>query len=126
MEKPHRRMQFVSDRLVEQVIEGRKTASVVRLDEVDPADGAYDDPLVVGEVYDVYDSTLTRRAIIRVTGIELCRWDSIPERLWRGETNASAGEFRQDHLEYFDHPGADFEFVAYYFELASGRRTRAD
>lgn len=118
MEKAHRRMQFVLDKLVEQVAAGRKTASVVRLGEVDRGDGEYDDPLVVGEVYDVYDSALTRRATVRVIGMELCRWDAIPERLWRGETNASADEFRGDHLEYFDHPGPDFEFVAYYFELA--------
>jgi len=65
----------------------------------------------------VYDSARIRRATIRVTGMELCRWDAIPERLWRGETNASADEFREDHLEFFDHPGPDFEFVAYYFHL---------
>jgi len=121
MEKAHRRMQFVSDRLVEQVAAGRKTASVVRLGEVETGDGEYDDALVVGEVYDVYDSTLTSRATIRVIGMELCRWDAVPERLWRGETNASADEFREDHLDYFDHPDADFEFVAYYFQLFNGR-----
>jgi hypothetical protein len=34
-----------------------------------------------------------------------------------GETNASADEFRADHMDYFSNPGGDFEFVAYYFEL---------
>jgi hypothetical protein len=48
--------------------------------------------------------------------MELCRWEDIPERLWRGETNTSADEFRQDHLDYFENPGPGFEFVAYYFE----------
>jgi uncharacterized protein YhfF len=112
-----RRIQFVSDTLVQQIVEGRKTASVVRLGEVDVAGGDYDDPLVVGEIYDVYDSTLAVRAAIRITAMELCRWDAIPERLWRGETNSSAGEFRADHVDYFDNPQPDFEFVAYYFEL---------
>lgn len=112
----NRAMQFVSDRLVQQVVEGRKTASVVRLGEVDQADGPYDAPLVVGEYYDVYDSALEVRATIRVVGMELCRWEEIPERLWRGETNTSADEFRQDHLDYFDQPGPGFEFVAYYFK----------
>ena len=114
--RPHRKMQFVSDALVQQVVDGRKTASVVRLGEVDVADGDYDDPLVVGEIYDVYDSHLVARAIIRIVGMELCRWEHIPERLWRGETNTSVYEFRQDHLDYFENPGPDFEFVAYYFE----------
>ena len=114
----HRRMQFINDRLVQQVVEGRKTASVIRLGEVDQSEGDYDDPVYVGEYYDVYDSGLVARATIRVTAMELCRWDRIPERLWRGETNESAEEFREDHLDYFDHPVDDFEFVAYYFELA--------
>ena|GEM_PF-545000 len=112
------RMQFVSDRLVDQIIEGRKTASVVELGEVDVKEDEYDDALVVGRYYDVYDSKLERRVTIRVIAMELCRWDSIPERLWRGETNSSADEFRSDHEEYFGDPGDDFEFVAYYFEVA--------
>ncbi|MCK4785851.1 MAG: hypothetical protein KAV87_18995 [Desulfobacteraceae bacterium] len=118
MTRANLRMQFVSDVLVEQIIEGRKTASVVELGEVDIAEDEYNDALVVGRYYDVYDSKLERRATIRVAAMELCRWDSIPERLWRGETNSNADEFRSDHVEYFGDPGDDFEFVAYYFELA--------
>ena len=114
-----RRIQFDFDSLVEQIIEGRKTASVVRLGEVDISDGEYDDALVVGEYYDVYDSQLNRRATIRITGMELCRWDSIPERLWRGETNHNADEFRTDHLYYFDNISPELEFVAFYFELVT-------
>jgi uncharacterized protein YhfF len=123
-----RRIQFVSDELVEQILEGRKTASVARLGEVDKADGDYDDPLVVGEYYEVFDSRLVPKCTIRVTAMELCKWDSIPERLWRGETNNSADEFRRDHRDYFGDPSGDFEFVAYYFELvdqaSSPRRRR--
>lgn len=113
-----RAIQFVADSLVQQVVDGRKTASVVRLGEVDITESDYDDPLVVGEYYDVYDSSLTVKATIRIVAMELCRWEDIPERLWRGETNENADEFRADHLDYFDNPGPGFEFVAYYFELA--------
>lgn len=112
-----RRIQFDFDRLIDQIIEGRKTASVVRLGEVDISDGDYDDPLVVGEYYDVYDSNLKPRAIIRITGMELCRWDNIPDRLWRGETNENAEEFRKDHLYFFKDIRPDLEFVAFYFTL---------
>lgn len=112
-----RKIQFDFDSLVQQIIEGRKTASVVRLGEVDISDGDYDDPLVVGEFYDVYDSKLNSRATIRITAMELCRWDNIPERLWKGETNQNADEFRQDHLYFFDNISPDLEFVAFYFEL---------
>ena len=115
------RTQFVSDALVQQVVEGKKTASVVAIDEVDVKEDAYNDALVVGRCYDVYDSERKRRATIRIVAMEVCHWDAIPERLWRGETNSSAEEFRSDHEEYFGNPGDDFEFVAYYFELATPR-----
>lgn len=113
-----KRIQFVSDRLVDQIIDGIKTASVVTLDEVDVDEDEYNHALVVGHYYEVYDSKLKPRCIIRVTAMELCRWDNIPERLWKGETNTDADEFRADHIDYFGVPSDDFEFVAYYFELA--------
>lgn len=118
MTRGNLRMQFVSDALVEQIIEGRKTASVVELGKVDIAEDEYNDALVVGRYYDVYEGKLERRATIRVVAMELCRWDSIPERLWRGETNSNADEFRSDREEYFGAPDEDFEFVAYYFRVA--------
>lgn len=113
----HLKIQFVSDNLVQQIIDTKKTASVVEIDEVDVAEDEYNDALVVGRFYDVYDSALAKRATIRIVGMDLCRWDDIPERLWRGETNIDADEFREDHREYFNNPADDFEFVAYYFTL---------
>ncbi len=118
MSNTTRRIQFVSDDLVEQIIQGQKTASVACLGEVDVDEDEYNSALTVGEYYDVYDSTLTKRCTIRIVAMELCRWDGIPERLWRGETNDNADEFRADHVDYFDDPTDAFEFVAYYFELA--------
>jgi len=112
-----KRIEFVSDRLVEQIVGGRKTASVVRLDEVDVDEDEYNHALVVGHLYEVYDGMRVPRCVIRVTGMELCRWDDVPERLWKGETNEDADEFRSDHLDYFDDPEDDFEFIAYYFHL---------
>ena len=118
-----KRIQFVGDSLVAQIVEGKKTASVVLLDEVNVKEDEYNDALVVGQYYDVYDSGLGPRATIRIVAMEVCRWDDIPERLWRGETNTSAEEFRQDHLDFFEDPNPDFEFVAYYFELAGPTST---
>ncbi len=113
----NKRIQFVSDRLVEQIIQGLKTASVVHLGEAAENLDEYNSALFVGDYYEVFDSSLAHRCTIRITAMELCRWDNIPERLWRGETNVSADEFREDHDDYFDHPADDFEFVAYYFHL---------
>ncbi len=112
----HKRMTFVSDSLVVQIIRGEKTASVSRVEEVNVIVDDFDDPLVVGEYYDVFDSKFVKRTTIRIVAMELCRWDHIPERLWLGETNSNADEFRVDHRDYFDNPSDDFEFVAYYFE----------
>jgi uncharacterized protein YhfF len=119
MARSNLKIQFVSDNLVQQIIEGRKSASVARIEEVDVAEDEYNDALVVGSYYDVYDSVLTKRATIRIVRMELCRWDNIPERLWRGETNVNADEFRKDHEDYFNNPANDFEFVAYYFTLVA-------
>jgi uncharacterized protein YhfF len=112
-----KRIQFVSDHLIEQINEKNKTASVARLDNLGRDEDEYNHALIVGEFYDVYDSKLIRRCTIRITSIELCRWDDIPERLWRGEANENADEFREDHKEYFDYPPDGFEFAAYYFQL---------
>lgn len=118
-QKEPKRIQFVSDRLVEQIIQGRKTASVSELGDFEFDEDEYNSALVVGDYYRVYDSTLKNRCTIRITAMELCRWDNIPERLWQGETNVSADEFREDHVDYFDNPSDDFEFVAYYFQLVT-------
>jgi uncharacterized protein YhfF len=120
MQTMRKRIQFVSDRLVEQVRAGRKTASVAHVGAVAQAEDDYNDALVVGATYDVYDCQRRRSCTIRIEAMELCRWDDIPERLWRGEANISADEFREDHAEYFNQPADDFEFVAYYFRLVGG------
>jgi uncharacterized protein YhfF len=112
-----KRIQFVSDNLVQQIIEGRKTASVISLGEVDVDEDEYNPALVVGHYYEVFDSHRKPRCVLRITGMELCRWGTIPETLWKGENNLDANEFRKDHKEYFDNPNDDFEFIAYYFNL---------
>jgi uncharacterized protein YhfF len=116
-QKKIKNIQYISDQLVEQIVGGRKTAGVVRLGEIDEELNAYNSALVVGDYYQVYDSELVPRCVIRIVAMEVCRWDDIPERLWRGDVNSSAGEFRQNHRQYFNDPAGDFEFVAYYFKL---------
>ena len=124
MKRPNR-ITFSSDHLIEQIIEGRKTASAEWMQKQGELD-EWDSALEVGSVYTVCDSQRTPRCTIRVTSIRLCQWHSIPEWLWRGETNDNPEEFRTDHLEYFDNPGPDFEFVGFEFELASIFKTACD
>ncbi|MBW4538845.1 MAG: hypothetical protein KME43_06800 [Myxacorys chilensis ATA2-1-KO14] len=111
-----KRIQFVSDHLVDQIVQGHKTASCEWLDQLGDEDD-YNHALIVGEYYTVYKLDKTPACKIRILCLALCMWNDIPERLWRGETNTSAEEFRDDHLEYFDNPTDEFEFVAYYFKL---------
>jgi uncharacterized protein YhfF len=118
-----KRIQFVSDHLIEQIIEKRKLASVTFLENLVHDEDDYNQTLVVGDFYEVYDSKLVKRCTIRITAIELCQWKNIPERLWRGETNKNSDEFREDHKEYFNYPSDSFEFAAYYFQLVKIYKT---
>ncbi|MEM9753843.1 MAG: ASCH domain-containing protein [Planctomycetota bacterium] len=114
--KQEHRMTFTFDALIDQIIEGRKTATVERIEEQGYLD-EWDTGLGIGYVYIVHDSQRIPRCRIRVIKLELCRWDDIPEWLWRGETNQNAEEFRVDHLDYFDHPDDGFAFIGVLFEL---------
>ena len=110
------RTTFEFDRLIDQILRGEKTASACTIEDASFAQ-EYDSPLVIGQTYVVYDSQRLPRCKILLTDLEVCRWDAIPQRLWEGETEASADEFRRDHQEYFNHPEDLFEFMAFYFQL---------
>ena len=114
------RMQWSSQpELIDQIITGVKTATVTRLQWLRGYD-EYTTALYVGDTYTVFDGNREARCRVRITALELTRWDSIPERLWRrdpattGETSLAA--FIQDHDAFFGHPAGDFEFLAVYFE----------
>ena len=114
------RIRWSENRLVEQIIDGSKTATAWLIESGLGVD-QYNTPLHVGLVYTIYDAATRPRCRVRITGIELARWGSIPERLWRADP-AITGEiglepFRQDHINYFGQPDDDFEFLAIYFEL---------
>lgn len=110
-----KRMSFTSDHLIDQIIRGEKTASAETIEDQGELD-EWDSALQVGVTYVVCDSERRPKCRIKVTMIQLCQWDDIPEWLWRGETNECAQEFRDDHDEYFGHPVEGFEFVGYQFE----------
>ena len=113
------RMQWSDSRLIEQIIDGHKTATVRRLAESEGID-EYNTALHVGEVYQVYDANRQPRVAIRLTAVELATWGNLPEELWRrdpavsGEVSEAA--FRADHDGYFGYPSGGFEFLALYFD----------
>lgn len=120
MTLPEHRIRWTDLTLVEQIVDGRKTATAWPIEAALGVD-AYNTPIHVGYVYTVYDPETTPRCRIRITQVELVRWGDIPERLWH-EDPAITGEvsleaFVEDHLDYFEQPDDAFEFLAIYFEL---------
>jgi uncharacterized protein YhfF len=108
------------DSLARSVMEGRKTVTADTLDDYDKPYGEYGDGgYVAGELIEVYDLRQRLRCTIRATKVATIAFGNIPEEVWRGETFASADEFRQCHvrcLPHLDlHPG--FQFVTLHFEL---------
>jgi len=108
------------DSLPRSVMAGRKTVTADTVADYykpygDYGDGSY----APGDVIEVYDLKQRLRCIIRATKVMVIRFGEIPEEVWRGETFASAEEFRQVHIDCLPHLDLhdDVEFVTLHFEL---------
>jgi uncharacterized protein YhfF len=108
------------DSLVRDVIAGRKTVTADTVEDYhkgygELGDGGY----VAGDRIDVFDLKGRQRCTIRAAKVEVVRFGEIPEAVWRGETFASADEFREVHVRCLPHLDLHdgFEFVALHFEL---------
>jgi uncharacterized protein YhfF len=107
------------DSLVRAVIAGRKTVTADTAEDYakgygEPGDGGY----AAGDIIDVFDLRGRPRCTIRATKVEVIRFGEIPEAVWRGETFASAEEFREVHVRCLPHLDLHdgFEFAALHFE----------
>jgi len=108
------------DSLVLNVIAGRKTVTADTVEDYykgygELGDGGY----AAGDLIDVYDLRGRPRCTIRATEVRIIRFGDIPEDVWRGETFASADEFREVHIRCLPHLDLhdDFAFVTLHFEL---------
>lgn len=111
------RLTFPYDWLLEQVLDGRKTASVLRPGEHNYGMDARDADVRVGGEYDACDTSGRVRCRIRVHAMRELRWgEPIPEALWRAEACAGEDEFRRHHLEWFSDPAPEYTFRAFWFE----------
>lgn len=111
------------DSLVRAVIAGRKTVTADTVEDYHKGYGALGDGgYVAGDIIDVHDLKGRLRCTIRATKVEVIRFGDIPEAVWRGETFASADEFREVHVRCLPHLDLHdgFEFVALHFELLEG------
>ncbi len=114
------RIRWTDPTLVQQIIDGDKTATAWPIASALGVD-EYNTPLHVGLTYTIYDAAKQPRCRVRITGVALVAWGDIPERLWT-EDPAISGEvsleaFKADHYDFFQQPADDFEFLAIYFEL---------
>jgi len=87
------------DRLICQILEGEKTATACPAHLYYLSDGDYDDGgYEKGDIVEVYDLKERLRCLIQITEVYEARFGEIPERLWKGENNSNAQEFKRDHL----------------------------
>ena len=108
------------DSLVRAVIAGRKTATADTVDAYYQPYGEFGDgSYAAGDEIDVHDPQQRLRCVIKATKVERIRFGHIPEDVWRGETFASAEEFRQVHIACLPHLDLhdDFAFVVLHFAL---------
>ncbi|THB79363.1 MAG: ASCH domain-containing protein [Desulfobulbaceae bacterium] len=86
------------DRLILQVLAGEKTATAGPTVDYDTPYGPYDDGgYEAGDLVEVCDLKKRLRCIINITECYHTSIGQIPEKLWRGEGNRSAAEFKENH-----------------------------
>lgn len=108
------------DRLINQIIAGKKTATACPAAEYYLPDGDYEDGgFEVGDTVEVYDLKNCLRCIIKITEVYTTTFSSIPDKLWQGEGNNSAEEFLDNHRSCWKHLhlSDEFEMIINHFEL---------
>ena len=108
------------DRLVRQIIAGEKTATACPAEIYFEPDGDYEDGgFEVGDIVEVYDLMERLRCLIQITEYYVTPFGCIPEKLWRGEGNASAEEFQKVHRYCWPEHDLtdDFQVAVNHFQL---------
>jgi len=123
-----KRVQFLAskdgdDHLLDQLLEGRKTASVGLARDWHVPDGDYDDGgYLVGDFVEVCDRLCRLRAHIRITEIYGTTFGNIPEKLWRDEVCTSAEDFQRGLRQCWagEVVTDDTRLIAFHFTLVGG------
>jgi len=65
---------------------------------------AFDDAdFQIGDIADLHDNAGAVHARLRIAEVYDCRFDAIPEKLWRAEAEPSAQAFRASHIAGWPH-----------------------
>jgi len=108
--------------LIDQVRDGSKTATARPASSWGVPRNAYDDATFdVGDVADLIDNAGVVHARLRITDVYTCRFDAIPEKLWRAEAEPSAQAFRDSHITGWPHLTLEGDTVltAIHFEVVA-------
>jgi uncharacterized protein YhfF len=107
------------------VIAGRKTVTADTVEDYYKPYGEYGDGgYETGDLIEVYDQKRRLRCLIRATKVQIIRFGSIPEAVWRGEGFDSAHEFQEVHIRCLPQHALhdDFRFVTLHVELVKGSK----
>lgn len=86
--------------LIGQVLDGTKTATARPTSSWGIPRNTFDDARFdIGDVANLLDNTGHVHAHLRITDVYTCRFDAIPEKLWRAEAEPSAQAFRESHIQ---------------------------
>lgn len=90
--------------LIAQVRDGSKTATARPKSTWGVPRNTYDDAVYgIGDIADLHDNHGVVHARLRITDVYDCRFDSIPEKLWRAEAETSAAAFQDSHIRGWPH-----------------------
>ena len=113
------------DFLLQQVIDGSKTATTGLARDWHVPNGDYDDGgYVAGDTVEVYDLRGRLRCLIRITEVYETTFGSVPEKLWKGEVCTSAEDFRHGHRACWSNEilTDDTPVIGCHFELVKAER----
>jgi len=86
--------------LIAQVLDGTKTATARPTSSWGIPRNTFDDARFdIGDVAGLFDNAGHVHAHLRITDVYTCRFDTIPEKLWRAEAEPSAQAFRESHIQ---------------------------
>ena len=85
--------------LITQVLDGTKTATVCPTSSSGIPRNAFDNARYnIGDCVDLFDNNGYVHARLRITDVYTCRFNAVPEKLWRAEAELRTRAFCEPHI----------------------------